>query len=311
MTAARPEPVVVALAGVPSLGGLYARGVAGSVRPGRSRTVRSDDLPRTRLHVGGVSPDPAHLTDYQRLVGETGSDVLPAGFVHVLAFPVATALMVRGEFPLPLLGMVHLANHVEQRRPLTVTDELDIEVHAEGLAAHRSGVSVDLVATVRADDDVAWVGRSTYLAKGYQLSDGDAADDDRPRESPDAPTAPPTADAPLAPTARWRLAADTGRRYAAVSGDQNPIHTNPLAAKAFGFPRAIAHGMYTAARALAEVGPRARGEAFTWDVTFAKPVLLPSTVDVRIADDGAGHAFRVWSSRSGRTHLEGAVRPLP
>lgn len=309
MTAARPEPVVVELDGVPALGGLYARGVAGSVRPGRSRTVRSDDLPRTRLHVGGVAPDPAHLSAYQRLVGETGSDVLPAGFVHVLAFPVATALMVRGEFPLPLLGMVHLANRVEQHRPLTVTDVLDVEVHAEELAAHRSGVSVDLVATVRADDDVAWVGRSTYLAKGYRLSDGDAADD-RPRESPDAPAAPPTADAPVAPTARWRLTADTGRRYAAVSGDQNPIHTNPLAAKAFGFPRAIAHGMYTAARALAEVGPRGRGESFTWDVSFAKPVLLPSTVDVRIADDGAGHAVRVWSSRSGRTHLEGAVRPL-
>lgn len=31
--------------------------------------------------------------------------------------------------------------------------------------------------------------------------------------------------------------------------DLNPIHLHALTAKAFGFPRALAHGMYTSARA--------------------------------------------------------------
>ena len=70
-----------------------------------------------------------------------------------------------------------------------------------------------------------------------------------------------------------------------MSGDRNPIHTSALGAKAFGFPRAIAHGMYTAARALAEAGPR-RGDAYDWTVSFAKPVLLPSTVDVALRPAG-------------------------
>ncbi|MEK8226155.1 hypothetical protein NKG05_08895 [Oerskovia sp. M15] len=39
-----------------------------------------------------------HLAAYQRLLGERVCDTLPAGYLHVLAFPLATALMVRGDF---------------------------------------------------------------------------------------------------------------------------------------------------------------------------------------------------------------------
>ncbi len=56
-------------------------------------------------------------------MGAVAADVLPAGFVHVLAFPVTTALMVRDDFPLPLLGMVHLANTVTQHRPVRLGED--------------------------------------------------------------------------------------------------------------------------------------------------------------------------------------------
>jgi len=111
------------------------------------------------------------------------------------------------------------------------------------------------------------------------------------------------------PTGQWRLDGDVGRRYAAVSGDRNPIHLSALSAKPLGFPRAIAHGMYTASRALADVGA-ARGEAFTWTVEFAKPLLLPGTPAVRVAHAGDGFAYTVWHPRTGKVHLSGAVTPL-
>ncbi len=121
--------------------------------------------------MAGVTADPDHLSAYQHLLGETASDALPAGFVHVLAFPVATALMVRDDFPLPLAGMVHLANRVEQGRSLRLGERLAVRAHAEHLRAHRSGTQVDLVTEVRAegDDAVVWRGVSTYLAKGARL----------------------------------------------------------------------------------------------------------------------------------------------
>lgn len=289
----------VELAETPGLGRLYARGVAGSVAAiGRTVTVSPDDLPDDVLQVRAVRPDADHLTAYQQLVGEPVSDVLPAGFVHVLAFPVATALMVRS-VPLPLLGMVHLANRVTQHRPLRLGEAIDLRAHVTDLRTHRRGVSLDVVAEALADDDVVWRGVSTYLAKGARIAGdpADAPDADRPDFTPPAPTG------------LWHLTADVGRRYAGVSGDRNPIHTSRLAARAFGFPRRIAHGMYTAARALADVGPSVRGEAFDWAVEFARPVLLPSTVAVRIApaDDADGYAVAAWNQRSGKPHLTGSV----
>ncbi len=283
----------VELAAVPSLAGLYARGVAGSARfaAARRTEVAAGDLPATHLVVRDLLADPGRLTAYQHLVGEPGTDALPAGFVHVLAFPVAMDLMVREGFPLPLLGMVHLGNRVEQRRPLLLGEALDVVVHAERMVPHRAGVSVDLVVDVTVGPEVVWHGVSTYLAGGVRLAGAD-----RPERTEKPAWTPPT------PTGQWRLTPHDARLYAAVSGDRNPIHSSKVGARLFGFPQTIAHGMHTAARALADVGA-ARGGAFTWDVRFAAPVLLPGTVTTAIGADERGFTVEGWSARSGKPNL--------
>jgi acyl dehydratase len=325
---------VTELAELPKLGGLFVKGVAGSVGKRPKVAVR---LPETTYRVVGVDTagEAAHLAAYQRLLGEPSSDVLPAGFLHVLAFPLATAVMVRGDFPLPLLGMVHLRNVARVLRPVRLGETLEVRAWAQDARAHRRGVQVDLVAEVLVGGELAYQGVSTYLAKGFKAPDGGAS-------APEAPdSAAPAADTPREewtaplPTARWTLGAGTGRAYGAVSGDQNPIHTSSLGAKAFGFPRAIAHGMYTAARALAEVGPARRGDTYEWTVEFFKPVLLPSTVDVAIryakdvrSADGAelaptsptsdedgstardGFVYDGWRSGKNTRHFQGTVTPF-
>jgi acyl dehydratase len=301
--------VDVVLPQVPGLGGLYARGVSASARlAALSRLGRApDQLPHVAYVARGVRADAEQLTAYQQLLGEPASDTLPAGYVHVLAFPVATALMVRPDFPLPLAGMVHLANRVQQHRAPTLGEPLDVRAHAEDLRPHRSGAQVDLVTEVRVEGEVVWRGVSTYLAKGARLPLSRAVTT-VPGAAPSA--ARRAAHAPLVPTGQWSLAADVGRQYAAVSGDRNPIHLSRLTARALGFPRAIAHGMYTASRALATVG-RARGDAFAWTVDFAKPVLLPGRVTVRVAPDlaGGGYAYTGWNARTDTVHLTGTVVP--
>lgn len=312
---------------LPGLGGLYARGAAASGRiaagralpalpvvgAGRSPSDGADaaggdqlTLPGVAYRVPGVTTAhlARHLHEYQRLLHEPVGDVLPAGYLHVLAFPLATAVMVRGDFPLPLLGMVHLANAVELREPVRLGDELEVRAWAENLRPHRRGVQVDLVAEVWRDvagspaARPVWRGVSTYLAKGFELPDAPATDHEpRPDWHP-----------PL-PTGRWALGPGTGRAYGAVSGDRNPIHLSALSAKAFGFPRAIAHGMYTAARALADVG-HVRGDAYRWTVEFATPVLLPGTVDLAVSQEGDGFEYVGWNARRGRRHFSGTVTPL-
>jgi acyl dehydratase len=323
----------VELPAVPGLGGLYARGAATSARHAvASRVgVAARELPRVTYLARDVRADAGRLTAYQHLLGESASDVLPAGFVHVLAFPVATALMVRADFPLPLAGLLHLANTIEQLRPVSVGDRLEVRAYARGLRPHRSGTQVELVAEVRVGahssgagvagehasvpGELAWRGVSTYLARTHPA----VSDPARARARAGSDTSRGVQVGVPALTGQWRLDADVGRRYAAVSGDRNPIHLSALSARALGFPRAIAHGMYTASRALATVGP-ARTEAFSWTVEFVAPVLLPGTVTVRVAalhtaptgvgyPAPAGFGYTGWNARSGKVHLTGTVLP--
>ena len=105
------------------------------------------------------------------------------------------------------------------------------------------------------------------------------------------------------PAAVWRVPADIGRRYADVSGDHNPIHLHPLTARLFGFRRAIAHGMWSMARCLAFYEGRLPA-AYTVDVRFKLPILLPATVAlirrrraVRAARHAVGQAAPVRSAQ--------------
>jgi hypothetical protein len=312
----------VVLPEVPALGPLYARSVLAIARRA-PRHAGHAELPDVAYAVHDVPVDTARLTAYQELMGLRAADRLPAGFVHTMAFPLHVALMVRPDFPLPPAGMVHVANRVTQSRPLFRDDRLDLLVRAVDLRPHRSGTQLDLVAEVRraGSPDVAWEGTSTYLARGVHLTSTPATSEGSGVGAPEVSDVPGgdagsggdrgTRDdwVPPVPTASWHLAADTGRRYAAVSGDRNPVHLSRLTARMFGFKRAIAHGMYTAARALADVGPAA-GHAFVWTAEFTKPLLLPATVAVRVAPDGDGFGYAVWRPGAGRPYLIGRVHPL-
>ncbi len=299
------QPVI--LAEMPSLSKLYVNAAAMAARRRLLGNHDTSVLPAESHEVRGVAVNVENLTAYQHLIGETASDVLPAGFIHAIAFPLAMSVMNRDDFPLPLLGMIHLRNSVEQRSPLVFTDLLDMTARVENLRGHRAGTQVDVVAEVRTagSGEVHWRGVSTYLAKGVFLP------------GIDKPTAiPAKADftAPD-PTALWQLGVDAGRAYAAVSGDFNPIHLSVLSAKALGLRRSIAHGMYLASRALADVGP-ARGDSFIWDVDFEAPVFLPSRVALEIETEQSGSGawkhsnFVAWSPRSGRRHFTGTVSAL-
>lgn len=112
-------------------------------------------------------------------------------------------------------------------------------------------------------------------------------------------------DAPA--SAEWRLEGDLGRRYAAVSGDRNPIHMHSLTAKPLGFPAAIAHGMWTKARCLAAIESRLP-DAFTVEVRFRKPILLPAHVQFASAEEEGQILFSVRDAKRRTPHLDGLTR---
>ena len=92
----------------------------------------------------------------------------------------------------------------------------------------------------------------------------------------DEPKPPPQKQPKLGPpNAVLRITPGQIRHYASVGGDHNPIHTNPIAAKLFGFPTVIAHGMFSAAAVLANIEGQLP-DAVKYSVRFVKPVVLPA-----------------------------------
>lgn len=287
------------LTGPPSLTPLLARG---AVLSPFKRPAPDAQFPRTRLVLPGLRVDLARLAAYERVCGfPTGEDALPVTYPHVLGFPLAMRLMSGRDFPLPLLGLVHTSITITRHRAMPATGAYELTVYVQGLAPHRRGTEATVVTEVREDGDVVWESRSTYLARHRTRRPAGAPRDETgmPREETGMPRE--EVRKPLPAVAEWRLAEDVGRRYAAASGDRNPIHLHPLTARLFGFPRAIAHGMWTVARCLAAHGTPASCHV---RAEFRSPVLLPGTVTYA-AQDGR---FEL-RGREDRRHLTGDVYP--
>ena len=257
---------------------------------------RPDALPDEELRRDGIAVDRRQLAAYDRVCGFPLSDTLPATYPHVLAFPLAMELMASGSFPFGVLGLVHVGNAIEQLRPLDAGEPLDLRVWAERLAEHPRGRTVDVVAEAAVDGELAWRDRSTYLHR-----EGTAPS--RPQGTVDG-----SDPAGAEPGAEWDVPGDIGRRYAAVSGDRNPIHMHGLAARLFGQKAAIAHGMWTKARCLAALQGHLPA-AFTADVAFKRPVLLPAKVAFATWTDGDVRRFVLRDARSGKPHVDGSVSP--
>jgi hypothetical protein len=234
-----------------------------------------------------VPVDAEHLRRYRRLCGFPDGPTLPPTYPHLTAFPMGMALLTRREFPYPVLGLVHIRNEIEQLRPIAQTETLDYHV---------------------------WSSSSSYLRRTAAASrpSSNPAIDSRDGAGAATATAVPSS------TVAWRLPADLGRRYAALSGDRNPIHLYPWTARLFGFRRQIAHGMWSAARCLAALnapGTATKAETetateteLTFTVDLRAAVLLPSEVALATARGVDGTTeFCLTSAGGDRTHLTGRL----
>ncbi|MBL1081633.1 hypothetical protein JK359_06515 [Streptomyces actinomycinicus] len=299
----------VPLTGTPALGPLLLRGALSS--PFKRRPDPDADVPRTRLVLPGVRVAPEGLAAYERVCGFGAGDAdLPVTYPHVLGFPLAMRLMSGRDFPLPLPGLVHTSVEIVRVGALPVDAAYEVGVWVEGLTAHRRGVEVAVVTELGMGGEVVWGSRSTYLARGRGGGGGAAPRTPSPVHPPGRLARPgsetcekPPRDAEeaLPVVGEWRLGADVGRRYGGASGDRNPIHLYPLTARLFGFPRAVAHGMWTVARCLAAHGTP---DAVEVRARFRAPVLLPGTV--AYGADGTGR-FELRAGRDGRVHVTGEV----
>ena len=261
-----------------------------------------DALPDLTLTRHDLAVEADHVAAYAKVCGFPAKDTLPLPYPHLLAFGLHMSIMTDGSFPFPVIGTVHLENAITRHRPIRLGEKLQVTARAQDLRPHAKGKVFDMITTVHAAGEPVWEETSTFLRRVSTSSTDKGRAADRGRELPEA-----------TPTGIvWRLPGDLGRRYAAVSGDHNPIHLYPLTAKALGFPRQIAHGMWSMARCVAMLENRLP-DAATVEVAFKKPILLPGPVafgsrPLTDAEGGPGYAFSLSNPKSGAPHLAGRAR---
>ncbi|WP_372734454.1 MaoC/PaaZ C-terminal domain-containing protein [Nocardioides sp.] len=276
-----PVPVMLkaALPSVPLLNQLPGIRKTGGDFSGLSRTSAPVTIERE------------HVERYAAVCGFPSKDTVPLPYPHLLAFSLQMGMMTDQAFPAPAIGTVHVENSITAHRPIEIGETVGVSASVAAARPHPKGKVFDFLTTITADGETVWEETSSYLRRGK----GDES-------APSGASFPEVAPSGVV----WRLPADLGRTYAAISGDHNPIHLYALTAKALGFPRQIAHGMWTMARCVAALENRIP-DAATVEVAFKRPVLLPGSVAFGSAPTGDGYAFSLTDPKSGAPHVVGRV----
>ncbi|MEU0546108.1 MaoC/PaaZ C-terminal domain-containing protein [Nocardia sp. NPDC005978] len=284
----------ITLGEVPKNSSLFVKAALGAVPvPGLSN--RPSTLPDRVVRLEGFKVDPNHLAAYCKATGLRFNDSLPLTYPFVLSFPLAMQLVVARDFPFVAVGAVHAKNTIERTREISVSEPLDFQTHIENLREHPKGLMVDAITEVNVGRELVWRQVTTFLhQQRTSLSGGP-----KPEPVPD--------EVPPPPLRSLRVDQKTITRYAGASGDHNPIHTSGLGAKAFGFPKPIAHGMWSAANILSNLEGRIP-EKTTYEVKFGKPIFLPSTVNVYADKVEGGWDLALRNPKKGFPHLTATIR---
>jgi acyl dehydratase len=176
-----------------------------------------------------------------------------------------------------------------------VGDALRVEMSTGELFAHAKGQVYTLELRILRDGQLVWQATQSLLRVGVKAPAGPAW------------ASAPGADIALSRQADFEAPADIGRRYGRVSGDLNPIHLSAVSARLLGFKRAIAHGMWTKARALAAMLPAHPVAAASVTVEFKTPLLLPAMPSVWLGHRDQDVHFEVRDSKGQKPHLRGQL----
>lgn len=251
-------------------------------------------LPQVEYVVDSFKVDQKHLKAYNEVCGFKNNGYIPAIYLTVLSQSLQMHMMTSEAFPFPILGLVHIRNQVKQYRKVGVNETLTLSCKFGELQPHDKGVQFDFITTVKVGNEVVVEALTTYLSR--QKTDAKAAAKSAESKAPDYKL-----------NTEWKISENTGRRYAMTSGDFNLIHIHAVTAKAFGFKQAIAHGMWSKAKALANLS---LPDAYEADVWFKLPMYLPSKVEFLTAQAENDTDFLIRNSKNQKPHVTGHVKAI-
>ena len=154
------------------------------------------------------------------------------------------------------------------------------------------------------------VGRRTALGRDLHVSRAQARARGCRRKDHDSRAAATAPDAVAVKSSSFRAPAGLGRRYGFISGDVNPIHMSDLTARAFGFPRAIAHGMWSLGRLASDFESEQFNGGCELTVSFKLPIFMPAWLMLQRWPIENGSAFALRDAQGEKPHLTGTLKSL-
>jgi acyl dehydratase len=262
----------------------------------RKRMVAVEALPEVSFVVPSVIIDADRLSQYCDICGFKESKDVPFIYPQILTFGLMLEFMGSEYCPWPAAGMVHMVNRIEQHNPLFIGDDLRIELSTGDLFRHEKGQMFNIKFQVLRGGHLVWQATQSTLCRVVKQPVGEQYRSVMHSETR------------LSRQASFSIPANIGRRYGKVSGDVNPIHLTNLTARAFGFKRAIAHGMWTKARALSALLPEGITERAMAEVEFKLPLYLPGTVSLWSNRSAKCAKFELRDRQGEKPHLRGQLR---
>lgn len=249
------------------------------------------EIPDITIEARSVRINPRHLRRYRDVCGIETSSVLPHAYPHVLAMPLHMRVFTHPKFPVKVLGLVHLRNVIRQREAIPATAQLKLSVRFNTLRETAMGQEYDLITTAAAAGRVVWEETSTMLAR--RMTQSKRPTIERAQRDETSIVAEQTIAA----------AAKTGRRYAWVSGDFNPIHLFDRTAQWFHFKQTVAHGMWSLARCIGLAEKYLPAGPMELDAQFKLPIYLPSEFVFRSQRSADGLDLSLTTTKGDRLHL--------
>mgnify|MGYP000235112905 FL=1 len=250
-------------------------------------------LPIIKATWTGAQADQRVLNDYLAMLNLGKSANLPILYPHVMAGSMHMNMLSHKSFPVRLLGLVHLKNRITQYKAIPVDAVMDIHSEIASYRLVEKGLEFDFTTVATINDEKVWEEVSTSFKAGrfggktnpskeksfelYSLKDSEKA-------------------------GSWNVPNNRGKKYAKITGDYNPIHMSPLAAKLFGFKRDIAHGFGVLAEAIEYSTAIALAggveKALRVDVVFKGPIYLNNDVYLHQNSQQNANRFDVYCGKN-------------
>ncbi len=190
-------------------------------------------------------------------------------YLYTLAQRAQTLLMLDSSFSMAIPGMVHIENELIETSSFQVNQSFRIDVNVK--VAHKEEGSLIPIFEVQflQNDELKVICRSTYLVR--RKSNSKAKKSEHSTNMVDENN-----QSSVYISQNWVYENGLGRKYAAISGDYNPIHTSGLLAKLFGFKKMIIQGWYSVSKAVAQVENLTEKKVSQIKVSFKQPIFLPN-----------------------------------